>query len=162
MGGALAVDESALGDRLFHRQLARPVIGAGERMAAQHQELKDQDREAEGVVVWRPDHPPKSRQVLELRRLVRHDPDLAGEPLAVQRDLEAIAVDERDRGVRCDQDVPLVDVANNLALGVDDAKGAGEIGRDVDEKAPVGSRKLAEPRARPVEVVNRALPGNPG
>jgi hypothetical protein len=55
-GAIAAVGKAALGDRLFDRHLPRAAIATGKGMATHEQQVEDQDRETEGIVIGRPPH----------------------------------------------------------------------------------------------------------
>ena len=65
----------------------------GERMPADEQQLKDDHRQAEEVVLWQPI---ASREILALQfgRLILGNPDLAAEDRPPRGDLKTVAVDE--------------------------------------------------------------------
>jgi hypothetical protein len=56
----------------------------------------------------------------------------------VQRDLEAIDVDDGDRRLVRDVDVPMVDVTNHVPMLMDDGGCTREVGGGKEQKVPVG------------------------
>ena len=86
------------------------------------------------------------------------DADLAGEQAALRADLERVAIDEHDRALRRDEQIPLVDVADDVRLAVDRVEHGGAVHRHVDEKRPIAVGKLQFAMGRTVQVVDGNMP----
>src|ERR1700687_3215938 len=80
--------------------------------------------------------------------------DVTGVTPALRGDLEAIAIDEMNRGVLANENIRVVDVADDLALLVNDGERSGEVGSGPNDEAPIGLREGGEARLRAVELVN--------
>ena len=104
--------EAAFGDRSFDRQVACSAIATGKRMSADEEQVENQRRQPEAIVVHRSDHVAQPLALQFGRRKVGRT-DRAGVGLAVARDLERVAVDHSHAHLRIDQQVALVDVADD-------------------------------------------------
>ena len=83
------------------------------------------------------------------------------------RDLIAVAVDEADAAILADADGAMIDVADDDAGFVGGMEGGGEVGGDMDEKAPVGAGEFFAAVAwavdgMDVEGLRRLLHHEPG
>ena len=128
-------------DQLLERGVVAALIDARVGVPADEEELEDEHREAEAVVVGGADEVTQGA-ALEFGRGVVGDADFAKVVLAVGADLERVAVDEPDEGLRRDEDVALVDVADEAAGGVDFVERGGAVQRGSDLEVPACAREV--------------------
>ena len=113
-----------------------PRPHAPEGMLAFHQQLVQVDGQREQVAGRVPERPGPVR-VEQLRRRELRAAHPAEERLAAGcRELHRVAVDEGDPSLRRDQDVALVEVADDRAGLVQDARGVGQVRRGVNQVPP--------------------------
>src|SRR5262249_48085176 len=82
------------------------------------------------------------------------DADFAEKSATPSVDLERVAVDQTDQGLVGDEDVALVDVADDVAAGVDSVEGGGAVHGRVDKEGPVGLWEGGAAVSRAVEGVD--------
>ena len=152
-GGVPSVGEPELPDRPLDRHLASPQVAAGEGMPAHEQQLEDQHRQTEIVVVLRA-HRRRQRRSLQLRRREGRDADLARESAGRRRDLEAVAVDQPDRRVLGHQDAAVVDVADDAPVSWTTAKARARLAAARTRKRQSARGNSAAAALRAVELVD--------
>src|SRR5262249_16341394 len=91
---------------------------------------------------------------LQFRRSVFRKAAVAAIGPAVNRDLKAVDIEQVDRRLPRDQDVFGIQIADDEAVFVDGGDGAGDVGREVDQKGPGGFWEFLEPALWAVQGVN--------
>ena len=120
-GAFAGIGESEFRDGLGQGHVAFGV-SADERVPSHVEKQEDRDCEAEGVVV-RGAHDVAELDALKLGRGVFGNAHAAEVAIAPVNDLEAVGIDERDRGVRRNENARMVDVADDASGLVDRADG---------------------------------------
>ena len=124
-------------------------------MATGKEQMEDQHREAEVVVIRGAHHP--AICVGHLRWLILGRPHVTGELLAAIGNLEAVAVDEPAGGVLRHQKIGVVDVADDHAGPMHGVKGASSVCSSGEQKAPVAAGEMLKPHLRVVEIPERQM-----
>src|SRR5215475_15923450 len=102
-------------------------------MSAHKEKLENQYRQSEAVVFLRAIYLAEG-DALQFRRRIFRKSALAAVSLPLGRDLEAVDVQQVDRGLPRDQDAFGVHVADHQAVFVDGGDGSRDVGRDVNQK----------------------------
>src|SRR5262245_57526435 len=122
-------------------------------MPAHKEKLEDYHRQSEAIVLLPAINVAES-DALQFRRSVFRKSALAAVGLAVGRDLEAVDVEQVDRGLPRDQDVFRVHVADDQAVFVDEGGGPRDVRGDVDQERPRGLGEFLQPALGAVQRVN--------
>src|SRR6266508_1096035 len=122
-------------------------------MPAHKEKLEDYDRQPEAIVLLRAIHVAEG-DALQFRRSVFRKSSFAAVGLAVGRDLEAVDVEQVDRGLPRDQDVFRVQVADDQAVFVDEGDGPCDVRSDVDQERPRRFGEFLQPALGAVQRVN--------
>ena len=118
------------------------VQHSGIGMPAGHQQLEDEHGQGEAVVLlaacrrveWLPE---------QLRRQVVVDADSTAVDLA-RAELDAVAIDDADTGVSPDENIAVVEIADDDVVGVQGGDGAGYVVGDLDDESIRGSGQQGE------------------
>src|SRR5262249_53427327 len=151
--GVSPVGEAALHDRALQRHLFRVQIPARKRVPPHKEKLEDHHRQPEAIVLLPAIHFAE-RYALQFRRSVFRKPALAAVGLAVGRDLEAVDVQQVDRGLPRHQDVFGVQVADDQPVFVDGGHRPRDVRGDVNQERPRRLWEFLQPALGAVQRVN--------
>ena len=159
--GVAAKGEAAFADGPLDGHVALAPVAAGEGVAAHEQQVEAQQGQAEGVVIRRAPQPVE-RLALQFRRGELRHADIAGKQAVAGADLERVAIDQLDQRLGRDHHVAGIDVADDVAAGVNRLEGAGQVAGGVDQKRPVGLRERLLAMRGAVEAVDFPVAVDPG
>jgi len=133
----LAEREPELSDRPLNRHISRSQKLAYEWMSPHKEKMETKHSEAEVIVIRSPDKSAE-RSPLKLGWREMADTYVASLRLASLCDLEGVTVNKPALCLRRHDDVPLIDVANDMPLTVHRRKRLSEIARRMNKKGPIG------------------------
>jgi len=160
-GGAAAEREPIFLDGALDRHVALAPIAAGEGVSTHEQQVKAQQGEPEGIVVRGAAQAVKGPALQFGRGELRHA-DIARKHSVARVDLERVAVDQLDHRLSRHHHVTGIDIADDVAAGVDGLEGAGQVTRRVNQKRPVGVREGPLAVRGAVQAVNFAIAADLG
>src|SRR6516162_7046487 len=114
-------------------------VGTDVRMTAHCQQLKNDDRQSERIVIGRAQHAAKVQPLELWRRIFRHADAAKTTPLALDN-LKAIRIDKSRNSLVRDQHPGMIDVTDDAASLVNGSDTACRVQRCVGEEAvaPLG------------------------
>lgn len=161
-GGVPAGDrirEEVSRDCLAQAQVTRTAVAAGIRVLSHAKQLEDRDGEAE-IVMGDSALDLAQFDAVELRRsevLRAHD---AGVGAPTEFELEAVRINQRDRGIFRDQHTGMIEISDDAAGLVHGGDGSCNVLSRPDQEAIVGGREVQLARLGTVELVDRAVSGD--
>src|SRR5439155_14986300 len=126
-------------------------------MTTHENEMKDQDCKPERVVVGVSSQAGEGFSSMEFRWGKFRDAHFTEKIPLVDTNLKGIAVDKFYGRISCNENVPLVDVANDMTVRVDGGDGARDIASGVNQECPIGLRKRELAISWAVERVDRLI-----
>ena len=137
-------------DQLLERGVVGALVDSRVGVPADEQQLKDQHREAEAVVVLGADDAAEGL-VLQFRRRVVGDADVAEVVFAVGADLERVAIDHRHHRIGIHEQIGLIHIADDHSRLMDRIKGSGAVKGGMDQEFPICRREVQFPMGGGIE-----------
>ena len=126
---------SGTADRFLNRHVASANISTGKRMPAHVEEMKQEDGEAEAVMIRGPNKPAK-RAPVKLWGCEQGHTDIAGEdvvPLPIWNESQSISISP----ICSDEQITMIHVSQDMPLLMNDCEGLRDIGCNMRQEPEI-------------------------
>src|SRR5262249_51795837 len=128
--------EAVFADCFLNRHVARANISTGKRMPAHIEEMKQEDGEAEAVMISSPNKPVK-RAPVKLRGCEQWHTDIAGEDMRSVANLERVAVDKHHNPICSDEQIAMIHISYDMSLLMNDCEDPRDIGCNMRQEPEI-------------------------
>ena len=135
-----SISEPVLGNRFFNRHFAMARVSTGIGMPTHVEEMKEEDCQAEQVMVGSSNKFVKFHPLKLWRREQWHT-YIAGKDIGRVLDLEGVTIDEHHCPIRSYEEVAVVNIPYDMPLLMNHSKGSGDVSCDMNQKLEVRIRK---------------------